>query len=333
MTIIENLESSAEPAAVAADQLYHAVVSLDGRWERPFELIEAEVDDPPGFAGASCADVEGELALVAVGTDGRLYHTGLDRDRRWRSFSAVSSRLPDNRPEEFYAAACAGGHGVLQLVAVGSDGRLYHSLRRRGGAWQDRFEVVESERLGGPEAFATVSCARAGDSVHLAALGAGGQLYHSVRDPDGVWRDFRCLGRGRLYDAPARFLAVDCAAIRGGSLQIVGVGADGCLYHTVLWPDGAWQRYFGVLGGQPHGGALAFGLGVACAGSGHALGVVAIGADKRLVCSTRMPDGSWRRSVRAGRQRHAAPDCYQVSCAAIGDALHVVGGTWQGGFA
>jgi hypothetical protein len=334
MTVIEQFESYAEPAAVVVDQLYHAVVGLDGRWEQPFERIEAGVDDPTvGFVGASCADVEGELALVAVGTDGRLYHSGVDRDRRWRPFSALSSEPPDDRPREFYAAACAGGHGVLQLVAVGSDGRLYHSLRRRDGGWQDRFEVVESERLGGPEAFASVSCARAGDSLQLVALGAGGQLYHAVRDPDGVWWDFRSLGRTRLYDTPARFLAVDCAAIRGGSLQIVGAGADGRLYHTVRWPDGAWQRYFGVLGGQPHGGGLLFGLGVGCAGSGHALGVVAIGADNQLAYCTRMPDGSWRRSVRAARHRHGAPAVYQVSCAAIGDALHVVGGTWQGGFA
>ncbi len=167
----------------------------------------------------------------------------------------------------------------------------------------------------------------------LVALDQSGQAHHTARDIEGGWHEFRSLAA--LYDAPARFVAIDCAVVWGGSLHVVGVGGDAELYHTIHWPDGTWQRYFGVLGGQQHGVVPRFALSVACTRVGHDLGLVAICSDHRLFHSTRLPDGSWRGSMWFGEQqlREWPAEFFDVSCASTGDALHLVGGTWQGGFA
>lgn len=336
MTTIESYEKSAEPAPAATDQLYHALRSADGRWQGPFELIgPSDGEHPAGFVGATCTEVAGELMLIAVGTDGELYLTTRDRDGSWEPFLALRRGDVYGGPKQFYAATCAATRGELQLVGLGSTGRLYHTIRAADGSWQDHFELIDAEAHGGPDAFAAVSCTSIGDSLHVVVLDASGQLHHTIRSANGAWQEFRGLARGELYDAPARFVAIDCAAAWGGSLQVVGVGSDAQLYHTIRWPDGTWQRYFGVLGGQRYGGAPQFALSVGCARVGDALGLVAIDSGNRLFHSTRQPDGSWRDtlSFRGGSRHYGPPAFYHVSCASTGDALHIVGGTWQGGFA
>ncbi len=329
MTTITSFTKTPEPANPSIDQLYHAVMSLDGRWES-FDLIDSEID---GFVGASATEVGGALALVGVGTDGELYHTQRRADGSWGPFAGLRDRVPFGGPREFYGAACSGARETLELVGLGSDGRLYHATCDSEGRWRDHFEAIDTESHRGPDAFAAAACAGVGDSLHLVALDESGRLHHTLRDNDSGWQDLR--GLSQLYDAPARFISIDCAAVWGGSLHVVGLGSDAQLYHTIRFPDGSWQRYFGVLGGQQHGIAPRFALSVGCARVGHSLGLVAICSDHRLFHSIRTPDGSWRGSfgMRSGLLAGEPPEFYDVSCASIGNALHVVGGTWRGGFA
>lgn len=341
MTTITSFATTPEPTGPATDQLYHADCSVDGRWQE-FDLIGADLGDgladlgdglPVGFVGASVAVVAGELTLVGVGIDGQLYHTARNPDGSWREFLGLRPGRIGGGPRDFYAACCAGTGTGLALVGLGCDGRLYHAIGRPSGRWQDEFVPINAELHRGPEAFAAAACAGAGESLHLVALDNGGQAYHSIHDPRHGWQSFR--GLGQLYDAPARFVAIDCAAVADGSLHIVGVGSDARLHHAIRWPDGSWQRYFGVLGGQQHGVVPRFTLSVACAARGSALELVAICSDHRLFRCTRASDGSWRGSLRFGdgQLRNGPPDFYGLSCACTGAALHVVGGTWQGGFA
>ncbi len=331
MTTITSHAKTPDPLNPATDQLYHAVCSVDGRWQA-FGLIGG--DDPaPGFVGAGSATVDGALMLVAIGTDGELYHSSRDANGDWQPFTGLRDEWIEGGPREFYAAACCGGRGALHLVGLGSDARLYYTSRLSDGSWQGHFELIDGELLRGPDKFGGVSCAVAGDLLHVVALDQTGQAHHTARDGAGGWQEFRSLAA--LYDAPARFVAIDCAVVWGGSLHVVGVGGDAQLYHTVQWPDGTWQRYFGVLGGQQHGVVPRFALSVACTRVGHDLGLVAICSDHRLFHSTRLPDGSWRGSTWFGEQqlREWPVEFFDVSCASAGDALHLVGGTWQGGFA
>jgi hypothetical protein len=344
--------TTARAAATTRDRLFHTYRDGDGRWQPLVDLGAAGEGGPAGFVGATCTCVGGALAIVGVGTDGKPYETTCDVDGGRRPFVALRRRfatswggIDDGGPRELYGVTCAGSHGYLHLVGQGSDGQLYHALRMPGGVWQDRFSMIRADRLGGPEMFTTAACACDGDVLHLIVLDADGQLCHTMRDTDGAWHDFQRLGRGQLHDTPTRFVAIDCAAV-GNCLQIVGAASDGLLYHTVRWPDGTWQRYFGVLGGQQYGGAPRFALSVGCARVHHGLEVIAVGADNQLFHATRRPDGSWRESLRfgladgddqfinrVGHRLDDQPAFYDVSCASAGDALHIVGSTWQGGFA
>jgi hypothetical protein len=349
MTTMTSFDNATEPEAAATDQLFHTVRSADGRWQELIGLGQDNLEQvPAGFVGASVTTIAGALMLVGVGTDGELYHSTREFDGSWHPFHALRRGGIAGGPADFYSASCAGIHGVLHLIGQGSDGLLYHTVRFPDGRWRDYFELIDAEVLGGPSAFSAAACAADGDCLQVVALDVNGQLHHTLREADGNWQQFRGLGRGQLYDAPARFVGISCATV-GGCLHIVGAGADGRLYHTIRWPDGTWQRYFGVLGGQQYGGAPHFALSVGCARVGHALEVVAIGSDNRLFHATRRPDGSWRESLRfgagqlldgegqflegAGQLLEGSPAFYDVSCAGTGNALHVVGGTWQGGFA
>lgn len=344
--------TAAAAAATTRDRLFHTYRPSDRRWRPLVDLGTGDEGGPAGFVGASCTSVGGALVLVGVGTDGELYETTRDLDGVWQPlvalrqrFAATWERVDDGGPREFYAVTCAEASGCLHVVGQGSDGRLYHTLRMPGGSWQDRFSIVDGDRRGGSERFTTAACAGDGDRLHLVALDEHGQLFHAVREVDGRWRGFSPLGRGQLHDSPTRFVAIDCAAV-GDCLQIVGVGSDGRLYHTIRWPDGTWQRYFGVLGGQQYGGAPRFALSVGCARLHDVLEVVAVGADNHLFHATRRPDGSWRESLRfgpgdadepfldsVGLRLDSQPAFYDVSCTSAGDVLHIVGSTWQGGFA
>lgn len=333
MTTITRFAETPDLTSPTADQLYHASCRADSQWPA-FAVIDAELDDrPPGFVGASVTDVDGALMLVGVGTDGELYHTIGNPDGRWQDFVGLRDGLVGGGPRDFYAAASGNCGGVFHVVGLGSDGLLYHAASKPGRGWQGEFERIDPQLPGGPPAFAAAACAGIEDSLHLVALDTSGQACHAVHHPDGGWQSFR--GLGQLYDAPSRFVAIDCAALSDGSLHIVGVGSDARLHHTIRFPDGSWQRYFGVLGGQQYGVVPRFTLSVACAAVGPVLGLVAISSDHRLFHFTRAPDGSWRGSPRfgEGQLRNGSPEFYGVSCASTGEALHVVGGTWQGGFA
>lgn len=332
MTTITSFAQIPQPAIPATDQLYHSICSPEGGWQA-FNLIEGDLDDgPPGFVGATVTRLRNALMLVGVGTDGELYHTIRDSDGSWQEFGRLREGVVGGGPRDFYSATSACARGALHLIGLGSDGCLYHAIGGPDRGWQDEFELIDAERHCGPEAFAAAACAGIGDALHLVALDTRGQAYHAVRDPRRGWQHFR--GLGQLYDAPTRFVAIDCGVVEDGSLHIVGVGSDARLHHTIRLPDGSWQRYFGVLGGQQHGVVPRFTLSVACASVGSALGVVAISSDHRLFHFTRAPDGSWRGSMRFGngQLRDRPPEFYGVSCASSGKAMHVVGGTWQGGF-
>jgi hypothetical protein len=162
---------------------------------------------------------------------------------------------------------------------MASDG-LYHTIRNAEGSWQPTFGLVEDQVTGGPAGFAAVGCAGVGEVMHLVGVGTDAQLYHTFRDATGGWQNDFGPVRDQVTGGPAEFHQVSCAGT-GAALQVVGLGADEQLYHTIRNADGGWQNYFGPVKDQVTGGPAGF---------------------------------------------------RQLSCGGTGDALQVVGGTWQGGW-
>jgi len=76
----------------------------------------------------------------------------------------------------------------LQVVVLGSDGALYHSIRHQNGAW-DAFGNIGPE-AGDPGTPVSVSVTASTGTFHLAIGTSEGGVHHTIRFPDGSWQPF-----------------------------------------------------------------------------------------------------------------------------------------------
>src|SRR5580704_4321957 len=136
----------------------------------------------------------------------------------------------------------------LQVVGVGDDGQLWHTIRNADGSWTPRFGLIEGESSGGPGKFTDVACGSA-DGLALQVVGVGddGQLWHTIRNADGTWTPGFGLIESVSVGGSWKFNMVGCAGTEGGpfivrvgnpTLQVIGVGSDGQLWYTIRNADG-----------------------------------------------------------------------------------------------
>src|SRR4051812_41127078 len=94
-------------------------------------------------------------------------------------------------------------------------------------------------------------------------VGVGGdsQLWHTIRT-NTAWQPNFGIVESQVAGGPTGFRAVGGAGV-GDDLQIVGVGSDSHLWHTIRFANGSWQPTFGPVAGQSAGGPAGF-SGVAC---------------------------------------------------------------------
>jgi hypothetical protein len=117
------------------------------RWDGPYRAVHDQaIGGPPGFTKVSCAGAGGVIHVVAVGNDGQLWHNVFDRDTAglFTSFDPIA-RQSTRGPPSFVDVGCASDDGrSVHVVGLGSDGRLWHTIRNADGTWQPTFELVES---------------------------------------------------------------------------------------------------------------------------------------------------------------------------------------------
>ena len=79
--------------------------------------------------------------------------------------------------------------GGIQVVGVGSDGRLWHTLRHVDGSWQNFFGLIETVTSGGSSQYVDVGCASDDGMLVLQLVGAGGEgsVWHTLRKIDTTW--------------------------------------------------------------------------------------------------------------------------------------------------
>lgn len=280
---------------------------------------------------------------------GLLYHTIRNADGTWLSSYDPVEDVVGGGPPAFSFEDCAGIGGALHLVGVGTDYRLYHTIRNPDGSWQPTFGLIEDVASGGPTTgFGQVACAGTGTTLHVVGHGRDANLYHTLRLADGTWQNAFALIEAEVEGGPPAgdFNWVACAGV-GDELHVVGVGIDGQLYHTIRHADGTWQPSFGpvasAVSGQPQG----FGS-LACSGTGGVLQLAVLG-DGQLYHAIRNADGSWQPFFGAiASLVQGGPATFGgVACAGTGEILQVVGlgtdgllyhtlrrsdGTWQDAF-
>ena len=143
--------------------MWHTIRHADGSWEPSFGDVKgAEANDPGHFSAVSCASVGGtrsgggELHVVALTDDGKMWHTIRFADGSWEpSFGDVKG-AESNDPGHFTAVRCANVDGELQLLGLTDDGGMWHTIRHPNGAWQPFFANVKSVEANDPGFFSAV---------------------------------------------------------------------------------------------------------------------------------------------------------------------------------
>ena len=102
------------------------------------------------------------------------------------------------------------------------EGQMWHTIRTPDGKWQPSYGLVESQETNNPGPFMAVSCAGVGNSLQLVGLSQDGQMWHTLRTPDGKWYPSYGLVESQEKNNPGPFMAVSCAGV-GDSLQLVGL--------------------------------------------------------------------------------------------------------------
>ena len=116
------------------------------------------------------------------------------------------SNSPDNQP--------VGGHCV---AVVGYDDG--HSCWICKNSWGTGF---------GEQGFFRIEYGKCGIDAEMWAIegdvppSTGGQLWHTIRNPDGSWQPNFGLIEGQEHNDPGAFSAISCAGV-GNQLQVVGV--------------------------------------------------------------------------------------------------------------
>ncbi len=233
------------------------------------------------------------------------------------------------------------------VVSLASNGRLWHTIRFVDGTWQSSFGDVNAQESNNPGPFTAVSCAGAGDDLHVVSLASNGRLWHTIRFVNGTWQSAFGDVNAQESNNPGPFRAVGCAGV-GSNLHVVSLTGDGKLWHTIRFTNGAWQSFFGDVNAQESNNPGPFTV-VGCAGVGSNLHVVSLTGDGKLWHTIRFADGSWQPffgDVNAQESNDPGPFT-AISCAGIGGNLHVVSltgdgklwhtirfanGTWQSAF-
>ena len=245
-------------------QLWHTIRNPDGSWQPQFGLVESQEQNNPGaFDAISAAGVGDELQVVGV-VNGQLWHTIRNPDGSWQPQFGLVESQEQNNPGAFDAISAAGVGDELQVVGV-VNGQLWHTIRNPDGSWQPQFGLVESQEQNNPGAFDAISAAGVGDELQVVGV-VNGQLWHTIRNPDGSWQPQFGLVESQEQNNPGAFDAISAAGV-GDELQVVGV-VNGQLWHTIRNPDGSWQPQFGLVESQEQNNPGAFDA-ISAAGVGN----------------------------------------------------------------
>jgi hypothetical protein len=276
----------------------------------------------------------GDLHVIGV-NDGKLWHTVRSDTTGgpWQAFVDVKAKA--GNVGDFVDADCAreaGGpgdaQGILHVVGVTGDGRLWYTVREAGGDWK-RFPGKPLNPEGrGPFLQAAVTAARQANRVEVVVAGvtAAGRLWVTTRKSA---TEFNPLTQ---VLAPAggnpAFRAVALAAVPGQQVNthLAAVSSDGHIWHTVGRP-GQWpglqdvEAKLGAAGDEP--GDL---TDVDCSDD---LELAAVSGNGHVWHATRKPDTSWEKFHDPEADRHVGA-FLRIGVARLQSGLHLCGVTADG---
>ncbi|GCE06746.1 hypothetical protein [Dictyobacter aurantiacus] len=245
--------------------------------------------------------------------------------------AAVAPRIPcweEREIARWEMSERAIGTTRLQTCALGTDGRIYHTIRYPGGSWQPAFGNVNAqESNGGTLRFTDIDCGGALDSLHVTAVTRDGTIWHTIRLANGSWQPF--FGNVNNQESNGkmlRFSDVSCAGTTSSKLHVAALTSMGTIWHTIRMANGSWQPTFGNVNNQESNGRLLHFTDVDCATVGENLHVCAINRNGTIWHTIRFANGSWQSSFGNVNNQESNGRLLRftsVGCAAIDRNLHV----------
>jgi hypothetical protein len=152
-----------------------------------------------------------------------------------------------------------------------------------------------------------------------------GQMWHTIRYTNGTWAPAYGLVEGQEHNNPGPFAAASCAGV-GSDMQLVGLSADGQMWHTIRYANGSWAPNYGLVEGQEHNDPGPF-TDVSCAGVGSDMQLVALSQDGQMWHTIRYANGSWAPNygLVEGQEQNEPGPFLTVSCAGVGPDMQLVG--------
>ena len=214
------------------------------------------------FYGSQCAIVYmpdagavGGLIMqaIAVGPDGRTYHAGLKSGAgaTWSSWNLTSGVGSGNGMNASKVALAGAKDGSLQVVVVGSDDVVYHTVRNADGTWQPQGFAPVLHNHGvfqARDVSITINAdsATSPGNAQIVANGLGlGAVYHCVRWGNGSWSDFAPVPSAGGVNTSELAIA---AAPDGNTYVLATVRSNlsqaTAVKRQVRYPNGSWDSDF-----------------------------------------------------------------------------------------
>ncbi|MFF7751645.1 CehA/McbA family metallohydrolase [Streptomyces sp. NPDC007971] len=317
------------PYAIEKRVLFQSARRPDGSWTRMRPLPGAGGD--AAFAGiqVSAAGMpDGSVQVLGLKPDNSLWIATLDGSAVSRPWQRLDGPDEQNDLPVREAAVTALPDGTSQLVATGTDGTLYHQLRRTDGTLTG-FRPVPGLTPGSTWGATKAALAGMPDgSVQVLSYNTDGAMYLCVRRADGSWTAWTRpagFGGAPAFSGPA--LAI--TGLPDGSSQVAAIGLDGCVYHQVRHPDGRWDGFAPPAG--VHANRMgASSVDIAGMPDGSAQ-VVAVGRDGNVWYAIRKDNVSWTAFAQVAGPGGAAPfPAGQVRITALADGTAQVLGISAG---
>jgi hypothetical protein len=229
-------DGSTQSVAIGIDgNLYHNIRYANGIWQG-WVAIEGNggskyfFGDDPSITGMP----NGSSQLIASGDDGNLYINIRNANGSWVGWSAVPGIAGAKYFSAQWASIAGMPDGSSQLIATGSgNNETYHNIRSANGIWQG-WQLVEGlpGSLSQPFFGFTPSITGMPDgSSQIVEEEYGGDLYHNIRNANGIWQGWRPIGGpdGSTYYIGSAVIA----SLPDGSSQI---------FTTTVTSDATWEN-------------------------------------------------------------------------------------------
>ncbi|MFF4648169.1 trypsin-like serine protease [Streptomyces sp. NPDC001389] len=271
----------AESLVQAGSTLYQGIRLADGSWTG-FTDVQAKSGDIGGVRTAAVAGINGDTHVVALGGNGRLWHTSRKADGTWGVFGDINAEAGGLSNITQVSTVSIGTD--LHVVAV-AGGRVFHTVRSgANGTWTPFGDVAVA--VGPIGAVTSVATASAGGQLQLVAV-SGGKAFHTVRATTGHWTGWGDVAGVAGVTGPISSVAMAGAA--GDAHIVIATDSGTKQYHSIRYADGTWAP-FGDL--RDYLGAVTA-KSVAAGTVDGELQVAVTTTDNRIVHTVRHTDRTW----------------------------------------